>query len=540
MYENIVRSLGAVFDNRRLYGPSHKVTIQSLEQAYELLSQTLGTEDSLILAVTPDECHINHQLVETRNPLTQRFLDLLRAHELSTLTVTKALTADEFIALVDLISQDAEVLTASGGVAAALQGGTFPHVESRKVTYVEITEDQTVIKKEELGDGAARGARDEAVMEYLGVFDAQESASALTPNPAVAEGIQELMTCPTEFGELLIQTVGAGLDLDLTAEIPQATPSATAQLLVDRVVKCLERAFSVLKEDRSARSQKGKKALIKSLETLEKDLEAVIREAIEPLEDESLSPISSAIEAMTDELAIDALASEYLRKRKLIEDSEKRMLRYMARQGERIDDSELKSKLIEGGLPEQTWDVLLLTSGVKSISDTTQRLTEGLPGFQHLQEMLVQLADFFQSIDPNDEDAHARLKTLIEQVEERLEQLVENTRERMALLAGHVAATENELVIGESEASRRKSRRELLELIAEIVQELCQPLSVIQCTIEVLLSEQIAAISDTERHILDLASTSTGRLVALIRELLIIVGHPIDLVPKELTKDKQA
>ena len=149
MYENIVRSLGAVFDNRSLYGAAHKVTIQSLEQAYELLTQTLGTEDSLLLAVNPDEFLINRQVVETRNPLMQRFVDILRAHEISTLTLSKEMTADEFVALVDLVAQDPETLASSGGASTALQEATFSHIESRKVTYVEITDDETVIKKDE-------------------------------------------------------------------------------------------------------------------------------------------------------------------------------------------------------------------------------------------------------------------------------------------------------------------------------------------------------------------------------------------------------
>jgi len=538
MYENIVRSLGAVFDNRSLYGAAHKVTIQSLEQAYELLTQTLGTEDSLLLAVNPDEFLINRQVVETRNPLMQRFVDILRAHEISTLTLSKEMTADEFVALVDLVAQDPETLASSGGASTALQEATFSHIESRKVTYVEITDDETVIKKDELGDGTAPGARDEAVMEYLGVYEAEAEPAAPSPAPPpnVTEGIQELMTCPTEFGELLIQSIGAGLDIDTAADTPQSTPSATAKLLIDRVVKCLERAFAVLKDDKSAKSQKGKKALIKSLKTLEQDLDKVIRESITPVEDEDLAPISSAIEAMTDELAIDALASEYLRKRKLIEDSEKRVLRYMARHGEAIDGSELKTKLIGGGLPEENWDMLMLSSGVKPIPDATDVLAEGIPGFKHLKEMLGQLVDFFTDLDPKDEESHTRLRELISQVEQRLEQIVENTRRRMEDLSGHVAAEEPELVVGEPDAARRQSRRELLALIAEIVQELCQPLSGIQCTIEVLLTEQIETISITERHILELACSSTARLGALIQELFSIVGHPDDLVPKELTK----
>jgi hypothetical protein len=527
MYENVIRALGAVLENRSLYGKTHKVTVQSLEQAFEQISQTLATEDALLMAISPDELLINHQLVNTNVPLMQHFLDRLRDHELSTLTLSKELTPDEFVALIDLIAEDPATLAAAGGASSKLQSDAiFTHVQSRKVSYVELTDEEVVVKKEEIGDGGGRAARDTAVMEYLGVFEEEPPK----PSDALGADLRDILDHPGEFGEVIIQAVRTSMDMELPAETP--VPSATTKLLIERIVQCLERAFGTLKEDRSAKTQKGKKALIKSLNALGDELERVVRDAISPVEEEDLLPITNSIEDMTDELAIDALASEYLRKRKLIEDSEQRVLRYIARRGDKIEDSDLRAKLLDGGLPQRNWETLMIASGVRSIvSDGDSAVGAGLPGFKRLREMLGQLADCFRNIDSDDEAARKELQNLIEQVEERLERLVASTRQRMEHLSGQVAREGEDKEDGDTETPR-PSRRQLLEMIAEIVQELCQPLSVVQCTIDVLMTEQIDTISDAQRNIVELAARSANRLYVLINELHDIVGAPSDLHPK--------
>ncbi len=532
MSDSILRSLGSVFDNRALYGSMHKVTIASLERAFETLTQALTNEATILFTITPDECHLNHHLVDHNVPIIGNLIDRLRAHEVSTLTLKQGLSADECIALVELISQTPAETAKEGGFATKLESDTFQHIESRKVTYVELTEEEVVTKKgSPPAAPEAQAERTASVMSYLGVHEEDVSAA----DTAVASEIQTLIENPSELGSLIVQSAGSSLNM----ELPSSTPVATEELkiFVDKIVTCLERTFNVLKTSKTARSQKGKKSIIKSLAALESNLCAVMQEVITPMDESDLAPISDAIESMTDELAIDALASEYLRKRKLIEASEERLLRYISRQGSAIDDSDLKTKLLDGGLSSWNWETLLLSSGAEtSEGNALESLTKHMPEFKRLHDMLAQLAECFSDVNEKSSLSPDEIKKMISQIEERVERLIENTRKRMENLASHVSEERTGNIIGGEELPKH-SRRQLLELIAEIVQELCQPLSVIQCSFDVLLTGQVAEVSQAQRELLSMAHRSAKRLDLLIHDLVAIVGTPADLVPKERTKD---
>jgi signal transduction histidine kinase len=532
MSDNMLRSLGSVFENRALYGPTHNVTIQSLESAFEAISQCLATDPTLLFTITPDECNLNNRPAGQNVPIIGQFIDRLRAHEVSTLTLKQDMGPDEFIALVELIAQDPAQVESEGGFAAKLETSIFLHIESRKVTFVELAEEEVVVNNTELqGDPAEQEERAASVMAYLGVHEDEQPSA---PSATVTDNIQKLLDAPSDLGALIVQSAGTSLAMDLP--INELLSSDILHHLVERIVTRLERTFNILKTSKSARSQKGKKSLIKSLTALKTSLSVVVPESVTPNKID-LAPISTAIEAMTDELAIDALASEYLRKRKLIQASEDRLLRYIARQGETINDSDLKTKLMEGGLSPWNWETLLLTSGTKSSANNAQtEASQHIPEFKHLHDMLAQLAECFSDVNQNSSLTPDEIKGLITQVEERMGKLIENTRKRMEKLENQVSHDASTQTIEGVEHTQKQSRRQLLELIAEIVQELCQPLSVIQCSFDVLLTGQLDVVSPAQHELLSMASRGAKRLDLLIHDLVTIVGHPSDMVPKERTK----
>lgn len=528
MYENVIRSLGSVFDNRKLYGEAHKVTVQSLENAFTIITETLSSDNIITFIVNPEEFSINNKVVATKNPLMLAFVERLRGHEISTLTISEYLSPDEFLRFIDLLSQTPEMLASSGGITGCLNSESFTHISSRKVTYVEIADEEIVVNKNEVGSGSGSkiDEYEATVLEYLGVSPEEPIATA---GPAVEAGMQVLIGNPSEMGEIIVKSAGLSMNVELPPESP--LPPGTIKDLIDRIVECLERAFEVLKEDKSARSQTGKNKLSKSLKSLEKDLEKFIKEAVTPVEDDDLNPIYSAIDAMTDELEIDALAAEYLRKRKLIEKSEKRLLKYMKNSSEENIDEGLKNKLIDGGLSKQSWDMLLMASGKKqSKSEKWVRNTE-LPEYEQLQEKLRQLSRVFCNINPDNAATPEQLQEIINQVEAHLEKLIKNTERRIKIILNKIIADEKNSDSRETESSKRLTRRQLLELIAEIVQELYQPLSVVQCVLQSTLSSKVDFESKKTREFLELADRSAQRLNFLINELYTVVGNPTSLTP---------
>jgi hypothetical protein len=75
--------------------------------------------------------------------------------------------------------------------------------------------------------------------------------------------------------------------------------------------------------------------------------------------------VRDVIEEMKDELEIDALAKEYVRRRLALEASEKRILRFIRNKGAgSIGDAGLKERLIGEGLSLEDWRELLVKSGL--------------------------------------------------------------------------------------------------------------------------------------------------------------------------------
>ncbi len=77
------------------------------------------------------------------------------------------------------------------------------------------------------------------------------------------------------------------------------------------------------------------------------------------------------------------------------------------------------------------------------------------------------------------------------------------------------------------------SRRQLLVLMAELGQELRQPLTVITGAIEMLLRDYFGTITPAQRPIVEMAADSSRDLDALIGRMIRIAGMPASLNPDE-------
>jgi hypothetical protein len=72
------------------------------------------------------------------------------------------------------------------------------------------------------------------------------------------------------------------------------------------------------------------------------------------------------------------------------------------------------------------------------------------------------------------------------------------------------------------------SRSELLASLAEVAQELMQPLTAINASLEMMLHGYVGEISEDQQDLLTLASNSGEHLKYLMDMLIEIVGCPIN------------
>jgi hypothetical protein len=300
------------------------------------------------------------------------------------------------------------------------------------------------------------------------------------------------------------------------------------------VIDSLKRAYEGLLKDPSIKTQKGKKNLARTLLALEEQILKKMNDVTEGgLSDEDTKKITDAIEEMDDELKIDSLADEYTKKKNAVRSSEDRILRFMKKKGmEDIGQTELREKLAEGGISDEEWNELLLRSGVHGTQDDSLVGVGAAVG--HLAALLVKMEDRFVKNKPADSRlSDEELNKTVHEVDQEVTNIVVRTEKKIENLvdtirADRAAGAEDDKKEGKQPTL---SRAKLLELLAEAVQELCQPLSVINCSIDMIKSNALGAVTEPQKEMLELASSNGERVVKLVNKLMEISGVPKTMKP---------
>jgi hypothetical protein len=300
-----------------------------------------------------------------------------------------------------------------------------------------------------------------------------------------------------------------------------------------------------LMKDPAAKTQKGKKEIEKELELLEERVFAKLRENQEAgeIDQSGLDLISEAVEGMMDELKIEALAAEYMKKRKAIETSESRILRFIKAKGlDRIEDTELQGKLVGGGLTADEWKELVAKTGIASGDEGMTIAGQNVDSavlLGHLANLLTQVENSAGKIsgEATDQVAADRKKKditgVLKQVGSELGTIVANAEQKIENFVKDLRADAEAEASGLPDAAKkvRMSRAKLMEILAEMGQELCQPLAVINCTLGLVVSENIGPVTVEQREMLTLAINSEEKLKQLADRLMELSGVPTTLSP---------
>jgi hypothetical protein len=126
------------------------------------------------------------------------------------------------------------------------------------------------------------------------------------------------------------------------------------------------------------------------------------------------------------------------------------------------------------------------------------------------------------------EETTTSMSQALEQVRQQVVDVVSQTEAKIDALARHVSepADGHEGAPGSDGA-----RRTPWDMVPEIVQELCQPLTVLNCTIEMLQDERFGVVNVAARQALELASDCTRRMKDLADRLVFVCGVPGSLEP---------
>lgn len=428
----------------------------------------------------------------------------MEALDLRGLVVQKEIAEGEFKNFLEILSAEPDELLLLGGFQSFAAKIGVTHVVVRNIVLREVAEDDIVVRKARFADVVAnRPGGHSRLLDFL-------RSTGGEATDAVREALESAQDDCEGVGALLLETAKDAPDAGLA--------------LGDAV----RRAFECWSAAPAARTQKGKKELARFVGRLQNWLTAQTSGT-----EGAADALNETFDAIGDELKMDAMTAEYLRRRRAISESESRILRYIHRKGrEGIEQTDLEQRLMEGGLQGGDWRDLLVKSGVAGSGGpeaTVRRVASRLLG---LEDALRSRRSAGGAVDPG------KLTQDLKQIAVDVDALVVDTGRKVQDIIDEYRQDAQDEQSAEAdaagpEAKKRgpSSRKALYEKLSEIGQELCQPLAVINCSISMITSGRLGGVTGTQADVLNLATESVQKLQKIVDSLMRITGVPQALEP---------
>jgi len=506
---------------------------ETIAYCYRLLSTILKKTADVTFRIRGDALEINALEMDPESATIQAFIQQLKAVGVDNFSVKQGVEPKTLSGLLEVLTASPREIQQLGGFTSAVDAIGVRNVSAKTIVYKAVTADDVIVSKEDFEQANTDFDHSKEVQDR--VSDISEVLSLLkadAKDEKAASAIQHIRDMASDAQRLAGMVVHAAETKKDEAEEQARETMSTA------LVGCMRNAFNTLMEDPKYRTQKGKKELKKYLEGLEREILDTIGDIDATEQAECKATVADTVEQMQDELQIDALASEYMRKMKQMEKTEKRLLRYMKAKGQDgIDGSPLQVRLSEEGLAMDVWQDLMFKSDVMGGSGGTGDAGGNGATIEHLASLLTRMEEVVGNLSPAPGlQSREDFTGVLTAVNQEIDQIVTDTTQKIVRIAKEVRA--DEVAVEETEEEARKrgigirlSRRQLLELLAEIVQELFQPLAVINCSIELMGSERLGEVSSSQVDVLSLAADSTRKLRSLVDGLLQISGFPSTTSP---------
>ena len=528
----VIRWFAFVLANGRVYGPEHKITRQSVADATRALRAFQQRHGELAFTVADDDFLVEG--VHAGAPIAStialaKCLNGLRAQEL---TFQQGITAEEVQSFVNMLFLKEEQIRQANGLAGLLTASGLTGIRLASYTYQRVTEGEAVVSKnqvaaEGLAPRAAAAARQLMADAAGGRPPAEAFESANLDSEATIRELARLTAPPDD-----IDRQGA---------------AALTRQTVDR----LQRMTDSLLDVPANRTQKGRKALRKLIKRVEADVTDRLQHLGADIQ--AVEMLAARVKELVEELAVDGLVAQYMRLRGEIAEKEKRLQRHIQRaEGHGETRGELRSRLTSLGLPAEVLENFrAMAEHAAADAQPGQPVVEhgdGLagtgagtspggggadappPAEARPLEPKTPLGDLLkrlQKTDPGAGDLPQLVESILQEMNKTLQQTAVRAEAQMETLKRIV------MIPAGRPDNADLSRRQLLILMAELGQELRQPLTVCTGAIDMLLGQYFGPVAEEQTPILQMAAESNRNLDELISRMIRIAGMPTSLNPDE-------
>ncbi len=521
--QDVLRRIGQVINTSTLYGQNHNLTEQAADEAFGALEVLLEECPRINLSVSEGNLLVEGSSIDGVNPFVNMLCARLVELQIAGFSLLRGMPEDEFSSLIEILTAPAILADEGGGFLDALADRNMEFIQPERVKYERVTEGEAVVNKEELTESEESGPSGQAVEQIL-AFLKGDVRSVTTET---GQHLEEISSDTDTLANLILEAAAVRQESDFMA---------AGESLADVVVGCLRRGFSGLMKQPSAQTKKGRKNIKKALLMLEKNILDKLHEMAGEKDPALDAAIDAAVEEMKDEVEVEDLAIEYLKKKEAFKNTEKRVIRYMDKHNpEELEESELGDRLKNGGLSESDWHELLIQEKNSPVPTPAGEIVMPLAG-QDVIGGLGSLATLLSEMDrmmAASEVNHEEVLGKVAQVNEGVDTLSDSTRQKIEVLDDKIQDAQQALdAVDKTQADKvRMSQDAMMELLAEIVQELCQSLSAINCAVSMTRAGHIGDVNSEQNEVLGVAQKCGQRLDELLNRIIEIVGLPESLEP---------
>ncbi len=499
-----LNELGRSINLVTTYGKSHPAAKKSISGTVEAMEELFSDREKISIGAFNGVMTIDEKTVNAVGTLQKSLERRLVRLRITGLKITRGTSQEELVQLTELLAA-----TDADKFEQNLSSSGMSHILSEHTQYEAVRDGQTVANESDLAgmggdgvlvledeaddttdanDGASASIHVEQIVAFLkGDIDAETGD--------VGDELQQLASDPNKLGRMIMESVA----------IRQSMSELAGESLNDVILGCLRRTYDGLHKQPAFQSTKGKADLKKALLLLEESILEKMRGLTGDDNPELDRQIVQAIREMDENLSFEMAAAQYMEQREAIEQSKEQLQHFIQVQG-----SDTAENLLHGlGFPGSDWRKIVVDSG-KAARKAEGSLSEGLSTLTTVFEKLEQLMK-------SETASGTQVKDLLGQANDNLGDTLDNTKEKLAALSSTIGGQAHTM-----------SRPELLASLAEVAQELMQPLTAINASLEMMLHGYVGGISEEQEDLLTLASNSGEHLKFLMDMLIDIVGCPVN------------
>ena len=499
---NALNELGRSINLITTYGKNHPAAKTAMEGTFQAMQLLFSERRKLTIGTFNGVLLLDEQTVKTVGTLQKSLERRLTRLNITGLRLVRGISQQELTQLTELLANnDADTFQND------FCNSGMSHIESTNAQLQAVHEGQTVANESDLIGSASNGV---LVLEDDGVTEDQNSGGGSNvqveqivaflkgevdaDNADVGEELAELSSDPDRLGRMIMESVA----------IRQSASELAGESLNDIILGCLRRTYDGLRKQSAFQTTEGKVELQKSLLLLEESILDKMRDLAGEANPEMDRQIVQAIREMDDQLGFEIAAAQYMEHQKAMQENKAQLQHFIESQG--ADAAE--TLLAESGFPGNDWRKIVVESGKNGSGNGGGSLPAGLNTLATVFDKLEQLM--------KSETTDVKLvKDLLDQANDSLDDNVDTTREKLEVLSSTIGGH-----------ARNMSREELLSALSEVAQELMQPLTAINASLEMMLHGYVGKVTPEQQDLLTLASNSGEHLKFLMNMLIEIVGCP--------------